>query len=213
MAVLSLFNAGTSMADSTQYGQYGQYGGGQPSYTIMIDKMVATGQKTKGGQQTFVDNLSSSDTKFAPGTRVEFQVKVKNTSNITLNDVKVQDVLPSYLDAFEGPGEYNTDTRTISWTYGELKSGEEKIERVLGQIKSQGELPADKSIVCQSNLSKVNVGTAYDEDTAQFCIEKQVVGVGGQPVKTTPEAGAPLLAIGVLNLLGLGTGVWLKKRV
>ncbi len=35
--------------ESGQYGQYGQYGGGAPSYSIMVDKMVSTGQKSKGG--------------------------------------------------------------------------------------------------------------------------------------------------------------------
>lgn len=197
-----------------EYGQHGQYGGGSPSYSIMIDKIVATGQKTKGGQEVYVDNLSPSDPRFAPGTQVHFQIKVKNTSNVDIANVTVQDILPSYVDAVEGPGDFNTETKTISWTYPTLKAGEEKIERVVAQINPQAELPADKGLMCMINKATVSAANASDEDTAQFCVEKEVTMTtkGGQPITTTPEAGAPLLAFGALNALGIAVGVYLKKR-
>lgn len=208
-----LITAPAVSAGNGQYGQYGQYGGGAPERSIMVDKMVATGQKTKGGQQTFVDNLLPSDPRFAPNTQVTFQIKVKNTSDVTLKNVTVRDILPTFVDAVEGPGEYDANSKTISWTYSELKSGEEKIERVIAQIKPQNQLPADKGLMCMTNKAVVTADNATDEDTSQFCVEKQVVTSEGTAPTATPEAGAPLLIIGALNLLGLAGGIALRKRV
>lgn len=193
-------------------GQYSQYGGGTPQYSIIIDKMVLTSNPTKDGQEIYVDNLAPSDVRFAPGARVTFKIKIKNSSNITLNNVQVKDILPSGVDPIEGPGTFDANTNTINWTYAEVKSGEEKIEKLVVQIKSQNDLPADKGLFCLSNKATAGATNAYDDDVAQFCVEKQVTTKYGQPVTKTPEAGSPLLAIGMLNLLGLGAGIWIKKH-
>ena len=208
---VSILNTSFVMADS---GQYGQYNGNKPSYSIMVDKMVMTKNQTKGGQEIYVDNLSPSDPRFAPGNRVYFQIKIKNTSNTDLTNVNVKDILPEWVDAVEGPGSYNPDTREISWNYPTLASGEEIIEHITIQVKPQDQLPADKGLMCLSNKATVAASGAADEDNSQFCIEKEVVMTtkGGQPVTSTPEAGTPLLAFGALNLLGLGVGVWMRGK-
>ncbi|PIZ63760.1 hypothetical protein COY16_01085 [Candidatus Roizmanbacteria bacterium CG_4_10_14_0_2_um_filter_39_13] len=208
---VTILNTSVVMAGSSQYGQYD---GGTPNYSIIVDKMVMTGNQTKGGQEVYVDNLSPSDPRFAPGAQVTFQIKVKNTSDVSLYNIHVNDILPEWVDAVEGPGDYDGSTRTISWTYPELKSGEGKLEKITVQIKPQDQLPADKGLMCMNNKATAKTDNAYDEDTSQFCLEKQVTMTtkGGQPVNSTPEAGAPLLAFGALNMLGLGAGIWLKKR-
>ncbi|PJC30446.1 hypothetical protein CO051_05650 [Candidatus Roizmanbacteria bacterium CG_4_9_14_0_2_um_filter_39_13] len=211
LSLVSILSASSVRAD---YGQYGQYDGGASSYSIIVDKMVMTGNQTKGGQAVYVDNLSPSDPRFAPGAQVTFQVKVKNTSDITLSNIQIKDILPNWVDAVEGPGEYDANTRTISWTYPELKSGEGKLEKITVQIKPQDQLPADQGLMCMNNKATAKTDNVYDEDTSQFCLEKQVTMTtkGGQPVTTTPDAGAPLLAFGALNMLGLGAGLWMKKK-
>jgi len=208
---VTILNTSVVMAGSSQYGQYD---GGTPNYSIIVDKMVMTGNQTKGDQEVYVDNLSPSDPRFAPGAQVIFQVKVKNTSDVSLYNIQVKDILPEWVDAVEGPGDYDGSTRTISWTYPELKSGEGKLEKITVQIKPQDQLPADQGLMCMNNKATAKADNAYDEDTSQFCLEKQVTMTtkGGQPIKTTPDAGAPLLAFGALNMLGLGAGIWLKKR-
>lgn len=216
--ILTILAIPTSVSAGTQYGQYGQYGGGAPSYSIVVDKMVAAsnavGTGTKGGQPVFVDNLTPADARYAPGDQIEFQIKIRNTSNINLTNVQVQDILPDWLDAAQGPGSYNGSTKTITWTYPQLLAGEERTERVVAQVKPQQELPADKGLMCMNNKAVVSADNAYDEDTAQLCVEKQVTMVttkGGQPITQNPEAGAPLLVIGALNLLALGAGIYVKK--
>lgn len=193
----------------SNYGQYGQYGGGAPSYTISIDKTVGSGNSTKGGVATYVDNYAISDPRFKPSQKVYFQVKVKNTSNTTVTNIEVKDILPSYVEAAEGPGSYDQNTKTISWKYDQLKAGEEKVEKITAQIYTQNNLPADKGIICMANKATVKVGSAYDEDTAQFCVEKEVVGVEQVPT-AGPELG---LLVTALSFAGLGAGVYIKKRI
>lgn len=190
--------------------QYGQYGGETPSYSILIDKMVGKPTQTKGGSQTvtYVDNLSPSDPRFSPNQQVWFKIKVKNTSNQNLTAVQVTDYVPQYLMPTEGPGKWNPDNRTISWNAGDFAVDEEKVYYIKMQVFDQSLLPSDKGLFCVVNkveAKKDNV--AYDDDTAQLCIEKQVVGA-----KTVPQAGPEYgMILLTLNLLGMGFGIKLKK--
>jgi len=190
--------------------QYGQYGGETPSYSILIDKMVGKPTQTKGGSQTvtYVDNLSPSDPRFSPNQQIWFKVKVKNTSTQNLTAIQVTDYVPSYLMPIEGPGKWNPDNRTISWNAGDFAVDEEKVYYIKMQVFDQSLLPSDKGLFCVVNkveAKKDNV--AYDDDTAQLCIEKQVVGA-----KTVPQAGPEYgMILLTLNLLGMGFGIKLKK--
>ena len=193
-----------------QYGQYGQYGGTTPSYSVLIDKMVGKPSQEKGGSQTvtYVDNLSPSDPRFSPNQQVWFKVKVKNTSNQNLTAVQVTDYVPQYLMPIEGPGKWNPDNRTISWNAGDFGVDEEKVYYIKMQVFDQSLLPSDKGLFCVVNkveAKKDNV--AYDDDTAQLCIEKQVLGV-----KTVPKAGPEMgLVILGLNVLTTALGLSIKK--
>lgn len=210
--ILTLFAAATVSADSGQYGQYGQYGGGAPSYSIVIDKKVSTGTQTKGGIVSYVDNYSESDARLSPGAKVYFEVKVKNTSDTTLTNVEVKDIFPDSIDAVEGPGSFDTNSKTISWTYPELKAGEEKTEKIIAQVYDQSRLPADKGLFCLNNKATVRVANAYDEDTAQFCVEKQVSLTKGGIPKKAPEAGAPGILLSALSMVSLAGGFYIKKK-
>jgi len=191
-------------------GQYGQYGGETPSYSILVDKMVGVPTQKKGGSQTYnyVDNLSSSDHRFSPNQEVWFKIKVKNISNKNLTSVQVTDYVPQYLMPIEGPGKWNPDNRTITWNAGDFSVNEEKVYYIKMQVYDQSLLPADKGLFCIINkvdAKKDNV--AYDDDTAQICIEKQVVGATKVP-QAGPEMGVLILG---MNILTLGVGISIKK--
>lgn len=205
--VLTAFTASSAYA---QYGQYGQYQGGSPAQFILIDKQVGKAIQTKGGLQDYdyVDNLTTADTRFKPGQIVAFKLRVKNTSAIVLNDVKVRDFLPSYLEPVEGPGEYNAPNRTITVNVGIMNPGEEKTYFMKMQLASQDKMPADKGIFCLTNKAEAATDKTQDDDTAQFCLEKEVTNVTTVP-NTGPELG-PLLLGG--QLLGLGVGIFLRKK-
>lgn len=192
------------------YGQYGQYGGETPSYSILIDKMVGLPITTKGGSTDYqyVDNLSPSDPRFAPSQEVWFKIKVKNTSSQNLTAVEVVDYLPDYLMPLEGPGKWNPDNKTIVWNAGDFNVDEEKVYYLKMKVYDQSMLPADKGLICVVNKASAKKNDiAYDEDTTQLCLEKQVVGVQKQPT-AGPELGLLILAG---NLITLGIGFRLKK--
>ncbi len=200
----------TVMADS---GQYGQYGGTTPVQTIIIDKKVSKTTSTKGGIVEYVDNLSPQDARFIPGQKIYFQIKIKNISNTTIERVDVSDTLPSYVDAIEGPGSYDASSKTVKWSYTQLKAGEEKTEHITAQVQNQTQLPTDKGVICLINKAFVQSQQNTNDDTSQFCIEKQVaLTKGGVPTKA-PEAGPELgILLGLLNAGGLAAGFYLKKK-
>ncbi|QQG44169.1 MAG: DUF11 domain-containing protein [Candidatus Roizmanbacteria bacterium] len=209
IAIFILFTAAPAFA---QYGQYGQlgYGGAAPIQSIIIDKTVGIpGTPTKGGvtTQDFVDNLSASDFRFKPGQEVMFRLKVKNTSSVKLSQVQVKDFLPSFVEALEGPGSVNN--QTVAFNAGDFNSGEEKTFFIRTRLLAQEKLPADKGLFCLVNKAEAVTDNVRDEDTAQFCVEKEVVGVGAVPA-AGPEAGLALFAF---ELLALGAGVAIKRLI
>jgi len=199
-----------------QYGQYGQYGQPSPAESILIDKQVGKPlikTITKGGVTSastvqYVDNLTPSDVRFQPGMDIMYKIRVKNTSNVVMNNVMVIDKIPAYIDAIEGPGVYDANSRVISFDSGTFKADEEKTFYFKMQWFAQNLLPADKGLICVSNYAKASSLNASDEDTAQACVEKQVVGV-----KAAPKAGPEMTIFLVAGQLGLfGLGLKLKKK-
>lgn len=194
-------------ADSAQYGQYGP---GQPNQNILIDKMVGKPTVTKGGnaEANYVDNYSSSDPRFKPADMVFFRLKVKNTSNTKLVNVQVKDFVPTYIEPVEGPGSFDSNTRTITFGAGDFNAGEEKTYYLKMKVLDQNKLPSDKGIMCIVNKAQAYTDKAFDDDTAQFCVEKQVQGATKVP-QAGPEMGIILFAG---QLAALATGVYMKKR-
>ncbi|MBI4226071.1 hypothetical protein HY612_03060 [Candidatus Roizmanbacteria bacterium] len=199
-----------STAVFAQYGQYGPYGGEEPSVSIMVDKMVGKPVLTKGGfvDQDYVDNLSPSDPRFAPEQEIFFKIKVKNTSDLKIKNVIVKDFLPDFVDFKEGTGEFDKATRTLTIDdAGDFEVDEEKLFFIKVKVVEQDELPADQGIVCVVNKAQAFDGGVSDEDTAQFCVEKEVLGVTAVP-SAGPEMGALLLSG---ELLALSTGMLFKR--
>jgi len=198
-------------ADSGQYGQYGQYGSPAPSQTILVDKMVGkpNGTMTKGGVMsvTYVDNLTPADPRFKPGSQVMFLIKVKNTSTVTVNNVTVTDQAPAYVEPMEGPGSYDAATRTVSWNAGSFAPDEEKTYFLKMQLYPQNKLPVNQGLFCLINKAKATNNIASDDDSSQFCVEKEVIGVKTAPA-AGPEAGVLILSG---NVLLAGVGFSLKR--
>lgn len=209
-AISIVFSSVFSSGVSAQYGQYGQYGQPEPSLSIMIDKMVGKPFTTKGGTNSadFVDNLSPSDLRFQPGDEVLFKLKVKNTSDEKLKNVSVTDFLPDFVQFVDGKGGFNADSRELTIAVGDLEVDEEKEYIVNVKVMNQEQLPADKGLMCLVNKATASNESVSDDDTAQFCIEKDVQGITSVP-SAGPEQGIALI-LGQLSALGLG--VFLKRK-
>lgn len=191
-----------------QYGQYGPYGGPEPSISILVDKMVGKPSSTKGGPPAggsdadYVDNLSPSDPRFSPGQEVIFKIKVKNTSDVKLKDVTVKDFLPDFVEPVEGQGSFDSESREITIPAGDIEIDEEKVFFIKVKVLAQDALPVDKGLICLVNKAQGFDGGTSDEDTAQFCVEKDVLGVTAVP-SAGPELGLALL-FGQFSTLGVG---------
>lgn len=187
--------------------QYGQPVG--PSFSISINKLV--GKPGKTTNVDFVDNLFVSDPRFAPGQDVFFKLIVKNTSNVTLTNVTVKDFVPFYIEPVEGPGSFDAGTRTVTFNAGNFTSREEKTYIFKMSVFNQGDLPSDKGLFCLVNKSQASNDKAFDQDTAQFCIEKQLPSTPKIITKipsTGPELGIILLSF---EGLALTAGLMLRK--
>ncbi len=202
-----------TIVPKNSFAQYGQYGQTTSSQSVFIDKQVGKPVGTTKGGQTqieYVDNLTLSDTRFKPGAEVYFRIRVKNTSQVALNSVIVTDTLPAYIEPIEGPGTFDSVNRIISFGAGHFSPGEEKIYFLKTQLYGQDKLPNDKGLMCITNHVKAYNDIVSDDDTAQFCVEKEVIGV-----KQTPKAGPELnllLLAGQMGLLGIGITVKKKAK-
>lgn len=196
---------------SAQYAPY------QPSTTtvsILVDKKVGNPIVEKGTTSvSYVDNLSETDHRFVANEDVWFQIKVKNTSNAKLTGVTVKDFVPSYVNAVEGPGTYDSSNRVLVVNAGDFEVNEEKTYTFKMRVMGADHLPT--GINCISNRAQGYNNNVSDDDTAQLCIEKAITTTvttttkgGMPPVKhipqTGPEQGILLYAVStVLGALGL----------
>lgn len=192
------------IVSSVKAGCGGQYESPCQSYSILVDKMVQ-----KPGTADYVDNLSISDPRYNPSNYVMFRVTIKNTSTTTLGGMTAKDYVPSYLTPIEGPGSFNESTRTVEWDAGAFAVDEQKTYYFKMQIDPQANLPADKGLFCLINKAQAWSNTTTDDDSSQFCIEKQVV-----PGKIVPSAG-PEMGLILLSgeILALATGILMNYKL
>lgn len=202
--VLYLFGllASVLFQPNPAYGQAGCtpiYGGGvqcPPTQQVLIDKTIKNPENA-----VFVDNLGVNDTKLIPNqTNVMFRLLVENTTDQTLSNVTVVDTLPSQLIFVAGQGSYDANTRQLTITINSLGPREKRTFDITTNV---AEVTAfSQTVTCVVNSAAVTVGTQRDSDTAQVCIEKQVLGAPELP-KAGPEHTIALVA-GLLTLVFVG---------
>lgn len=234
---LSLLIALFLVASSPVLAQYG--GGGGDDLSVLIDKTIAKpGTCSKGNPSSgnYRDNLSSSsDEIFQPSELICFRVRVKNTSNRTLDDIVVRDIFPEYVNPLVGPGVYDAERREIRYEIDSLGEDQENIQYIEARIVDTNDLPDSDSIIRQVNKVDARSENAFDEDTAQFFVENtdddnnvgsferndNVQGTTTDDRKrssldldTVPKTGPQLgLAFLALQAVGLGVGVYMRKKI
>lgn len=197
------------------------YGGGETCVSrgdIDIEKKVKHPDSPKGEAEKFVDNLSISESKYHAGDQVVFKLTVTNTGDATLSTVEVKDILPTYVTFVSGPGKFDANTKTLTYTLKDLKSKESRTETLVVKVVAESDLLIDNGSVCTVNQSFATSDGMSDQDNALFCIEKKVlVTKGGLPVKPavkaaqTPPTGPEMWALIGLIPAGL-SGILLRRR-
>jgi uncharacterized repeat protein (TIGR01451 family) len=158
-----------------------QYGGGETCVRtgeLQIDKEV---WDPDGSQ--FVDNLSLSSHKFAPGDEVIFHLKIKNVGDATFDTVHVIDTLPSHLELSSG---------SLDFDINDLSAGETEEREIKVRVVPADRFPNDKTVICVVNTAESWSGDEKDKDTAQVCLERKVLGLKVLP-PTGPEEWLGLL--------------------
>lgn len=204
------------------------YGGGQTCVTtgnVIINKKVIN-----PADNTFVDNLGINDPKYQPGFIVNFRLEATNTGNTTINRVDVKDIFPQYIEFSSGPGNFDQNTKILTFSMDNLAPNETRPFIVIGRVVSPAQLPAGNGIVCVVNQAiAVTNDNGNSQDNAQLCIENKVpapvvTAKGGQtvlskggfpvlpsvPVSTTPATGPEML--GLIALIPTGLAGWFLRK-
>ena len=117
-----------------------------------------------------------------------------------------------------GPGKFDANTKTVTYTLKDLKAKESRTNDLVVKVVAENDLPIQNGEVCAVNQSFVSADSMSDQDNATFCIEKKkVVTKGGLPVKPAPPikeappTGPEMAALFALIPVGL-SGLLLRRK-
>lgn len=172
-----------------------------PASKIVVDKTIRD-PRSKG--DSYVDNLTIADYKFAPGEDVIFKITIKNTGDTDVENVEAVDVIPVLNDVLLASGDTRSSIRDITKSFGTLKAGETKTWYIRTRVKEAVAIPT--GTVC-GDPKAINRVTVHAKDmpdtgdTSSFCIQKTVLGATKQP-----ETGSEmyLIATALAGLVGVG---------
>lgn len=149
----------------------------------------------------FVKNLSTADATFSPDGEVLFRLTVKNTGSANLDPVTVKDIFPNHLTFESGPGTFDSSSKTLTFTLNNLLSGESRQVQIMAKIDPASSFPTGRNFFCEVNDALAQAGGISAEDTAQLCIQTNVLGTSTLPVAGNNDW---LLILPFLGLGGLG---------
>ncbi|RJP46610.1 MAG: hypothetical protein C4584_01400 [Armatimonadetes bacterium] len=191
------------------------YGGGiacPTNVSFTVNKMIQAPGKGGG----LVNALSINDAKFAPGDTVSFQIEIKNTGSTKITGLKFVDSLPQFVTFVSGPGNFDQDSRTLTFSGSDLDVNKNQIFNLSVKIIDTKSLPQDQTIICiQNTVTATDSNNLSATDTTPFCIAKavttqpQVFPV--TPLKETPPTGPEALSLLAL-IPGAIAGFFLKSK-
>lgn len=201
------------------------YGGGitcQTSDKFTLNKKVLNPDSiSEKGTAQFVDNLSINDPKYSPSQIVKFELKVVNTENKTLNNLKLTDILPTQTAFISGPGSFDSNSNTITIKIDKLNPKESKKYIVEAKIKDAQSINIDEGIICTVNQATLTKDRDESRDISQFCIVTKNTATypkGGFPVQSSPKMSqTPSTGAGLIGLIALipigGAGIILRRKI
>nr|MBI5455394.1 DUF11 domain-containing protein [Candidatus Levybacteria bacterium] len=193
--------------DTGAYGQScdGAYGSNDCFTDVLVTKKVQNPTT-----HVFVENLGANYDKFNAGQEIKFQILVKNTGRVKLNNIEVKDTLPPYIELVKGFGTFDANTKTITFNIDKLEVNEVRTLELTAKIVEDSKLPLDQGVICTLNYVAVQSGGDRSEDNSQFCIQRNVLSVT-TPIVATPATGPEMLPLISLIPGGLA-GFILRKR-
>jgi len=191
------------------------YGGGQTCITtgnISINKTVLNPQTNK-----MVDSLSINDPKYKPGFITTFQITLTNTGNVNISRIKVADIFPQYINFSLGPGNFDNNTKALSFEVDNLTPNESRTFTILGRVADASQIPLGQGVICvvnQATATNMDNASQVSQDNSQLCIEEaQPTGFPIFPtakVTITPATGPEMF--GLIALIPTGIAGWFLRK-
>lgn len=191
------------------------YGGGEtcsPTVKIVIDNKVLDPEKN-----ILVDNLGVDDAKYQAGFLLNFQLSVTNNSNKTIKNIDILDTFPEFVTFTGGPGTFDLNTKTLSFTIDSLDAKKTKVFNIMGRIVNEKDLSSNINPICITNqVIAILNKEKQSQDSSQFCIRKeqveakadtfgQLLVISPKHMNITPATGAnPLFFITSVPILLIG---------
>ncbi|NMB57325.1 hypothetical protein GYA19_05335 [Candidatus Beckwithbacteria bacterium] len=200
-ALFSLVILAFSLATQT-YAQecHSVYGGGEvcDHGHIDVDKKVWNPAKNE-----WWDNIDSSSYTFKANEEFKYEIRVKNTGDVTLHEVKVTDLMPDvdYI-IWTGNWDWDSDDHKATWMIYDLEPGETEVRDIHFKFADSDKIPSGTTWVRNEAVAKVKNGDS-DSDTATIYVRKAVLGVTTK-APIMPETGAESSIILAGELLALG---------
>jgi|SRR5581483_9851086 len=199
------------------------YGGGQNCVStgnLGVSKQIRNPQTG-----AFVNSLGINDPKYNAGDTVMYHVTVFNNGQNNIPNITVTDSFPTLITFKDGPGIYNPNTGTLTFTIANLNAGQSQTFTVDGTVVNP--LPSNQGIICNTEpprtTKNVVVASAPGQPdqtaTSETCLQNQVLGEskGGISVfpppsltKTPPTGPEALALIGLFPTGALGA--FLRKK-
>ena len=187
--------------------------------TITLEKDVLNPQT-----KTYVHDLGTTDFNFQPGQTITFHIKITNNGTNLINTIAVTDNFPEFVNFASGPGNFDNNARTLTWTINNLAPNQTQIFSVEGTIFTPPNLPPLSQNCDVNQATALTDDNQMAQDSSQFCISQSTTATTtpsptnvsqlpanvtpfptvAPPLTSTPVTGANPLAL--VGLVGLGAG-------
>lgn len=136
---------------------------------LLVDIKVLSPQS----QLIWVDNLTVNDPKYQPESTISFQINLTNTGNTEIKRIDVKNVFPQFISFTSGSGNFDPNTKTLSFEVSNLKPKEIRTFIVVGKVAPGNQLLVDTGIICMINqVTATSTDSGTSQDHTQFCIQK-----------------------------------------
>jgi len=191
------------------------YGGGEVCETgdLSSNKQVFNPEANQ-----YWDNIDAKDYTFAPGEEVKFKLRVKNTSDVRVDSVNINDDFDRlddymvYVSSDRGDYRAAVTDNKVKFGLGGLNKDEEVTVYFVARFKAENELPVGTTCITNAAHVYSHTDNLSDSDYATFCVKADH---GKIVTKSTPSTGFDLTSILVVEALafaGLGSIAFVKAK-
>lgn len=176
-----------------------------PNNRVVINKKV----RYPTNVNLFVENLTANDAAYSPGSEVEYDIAVTNTSTTDYATVTVIDFLPNTVVFVSGPGRYEASANKLTYEISDLKAGATVHNRILVKVKDISAFPQDLTCDVVNKVTVTAPENQSDEDTSSLCVQTKVLGVSTLPVAGFEDYAymLPFIALAIIGFGILAKGV------